>query len=220
MQVKLVGKPFGNDLMVANTARRSFGVEYETWSEEPRTKRGRSDRELINSLAKEGHLLPFRHPKIMFSCDAPLPVARQLGKHQVGMDWSEISRRYKTSGLSFYFHEDKWRADVKDRRQGSGDLLPEYEQITLSSIENAVVAYCLNAYETALSLGASPEQARFLLPQSMEASWTWTGSLLAWSHLYKQRTHPDAQRETRNFVEQIGFVVNKYFPVSWKALTE
>jgi len=218
MQVKYVDH-LGSDLFVANAARKSFGAGYETWSDVPRTARGRSDGELVASLARDGHLLPFRHPHITIECDAPIPVARQLGKHQVGLDWSEISRRYKTKGIEFYRIGTRWRGDVKDRRQGSGGLIDPETQLVLESIETHVIRTCVEAYEEALTLGASPEQARFLLPQSMEVSWTWTGSLLAFAHLYNQRTHPDAQTETRDFAEQCGQIMARHFPVSWLALT-
>lgn len=217
MLVKYVDH-MGSDLLVANTARKSFGAGYDTWSEEPRTPRGRSDRDLVNDLASDGHLLPFRHPHLIVECDAPIPVARQLGKHQVGLDWSEVSRRYKTKGIEFYRIGQRWRADVKDRRQGSGQLLPDAKQEILELIENGVITYCLNAYETALEHGASPEQARFLLPQGMEVAWTWTGSLLAFAHLWKQRSHPDAQQETREFAEQVANIAYERFPVAWLAL--
>lgn len=207
----------GDDLRVANVARKSFGAGFDTWSEEPRSARGRSDRELVMSLAAEGHFLPFRHPHLTVECDAPIPVARQLGKHQVGMEWSEISRRYKTKGIEFYRIGDRWRADVKDRRQGSGELLPPEKQTILSQIEEAVITMGINSYEAALEHGASPEQARFLLPQGMIVSWTWTGSLLAFLHLYKQRSHPDAQLETREFADQVADIVYKLWPVSWVA---
>lgn len=207
------------DLLVANAARRSFNQGYLEWSETPRTDRGRSDPDLIHDLAKDGHWLPFRHPHITLSCDSPIPVARQLGKHQVGMDWSEISRRYKTKGIEFYRMNGTWRADVKDRRQGSGGLLNDEKQYLLNLIEDHIIKMCLEGYEEALAIGASPEQCRFLLPQSMEVSWTWTGSLLAWAHLYKQRTHKDAQKETRDFAEQVGNILKEKAPVSWNALT-
>lgn len=37
------------------------------------------DHRLINFLAEEYHLLPFRHPHITMRCKVPLFVARQLG---------------------------------------------------------------------------------------------------------------------------------------------
>ena len=209
----------GDDLLVANAARKSFGADYTEFSYAPRSKNGRSDNELIIDLANDGHYLPFRHPHITLACEDALPIARQLGKHQVGLEWSEISRRYKTRGIKFTYLHDTWRADVDDRRQGSGELLPDYQQGMLNTIQSRNIKNCLNDYQQALDIGASPEQARYLLPQSMNAEWTWTGSLLAYAHLYRQRNHPDAQKEVRDFAIEVGKIMEGLFPHAWKALT-
>lgn len=219
MQCKLVTH-LGDDLLVANTARKSFGTGFEEFSWTPRTPRGRSDDELINSLAEDGHWLPFRHPTITLECAAALPIARQLGKHQIGLTWSEISRRYKTKNIQFTWLNDKWRADVEDRRQGSGGLHTLEVQEQLNAIQARNIANALNDYDEALRLKAAPEQARYLLPQSMNAEWTWTGSLLSYAHLYKQRNHPDAQKEVRDFAIEVGKIMEELYPVSWAALTK
>jgi thymidylate synthase (FAD) len=96
----------GSDLLVANAARRSFDNQHTQWTEKPRSRRGRSDPQLVADLARDGHYLPFRHPQITLACTAPLPIARQLGKHQVGFSWSEVSRRYRTKGISLHEIED------------------------------------------------------------------------------------------------------------------
>lgn len=219
MHVKYVTH-MGNDLLVANAARKSFGNEFNEFSYTPRSKNGRSDDELIQSLSSDGHWLPFRHPHIVLECADALPIARQLGKHQVGLEWSEISRRYKTKNIKFTYLDGQWRADIKDRRQGSGGLVSNDIQEVLAVIQDRNISNCLNDYQEALDLGAAPEQARYLLPQSMNAEWTWTGSLLAFVHVYKQRNHPDAQKEIRDFAEQLSGIIEPLFPISWKALTK
>ncbi len=207
----------GCDLLVANAARRSFDNQHTFWTDAPRSGRARSDAQLVADLARDGHLLPFRHPQITLACTAPLPIARQLGKHQVGFSWSEVSRRYKTKGITFHQIE-AWRSDVKDRRQGSGDLLPDVANNTLAAIQWRNIQRCMAEYEQALELGASPEQARFLLPQSMDVVWTWTGSLLGWAQLVQGRSHPDVQAETREFAQACSAIIAPIFPVSWAAL--
>jgi len=209
----------GDDLLVANAARKSFNNDYTEFSFTPRTPRGRSDDELIYSLAEDGHWLPFRHPHITVACEEALPIARQLGKHQIGLEWSEISRRYKTKDIKFTNLDGVWRSDVKDRRQGSGELLHINWQQDLEFIQTNNIKRCLQDYNTALDIGACPEQARYLLPQSMNAEWTWTGSLLSFAHIYKQRNHPDAQKEVRDFAIEIAKIMENLYPVSWDALT-
>lgn len=210
----------GTDLTVANAARRSHGVEHQELTWEPKNSRSRSDVQLIRDLVRDGHTLPFRHPHIEVACRSPVPIARQLGKHQVGFTWSEVSRRYKKRDITFHWMDGQWRADVKDRRQGSGDLLPDGVQDKLSLIQSRNVRNALNDFEEAMALGACLEQARMLLPQSMDVLWTWTGSLLGYAELYRKRTHQDAQKETRDFVEKAAKIIDPLFPVSWRALTE
>jgi thymidylate synthase (FAD) len=200
----------GTDLDVANAARRSFNTQHETLTDK--------DRALIGFLAREGHMLPFRHPQLSFACDAPLYVARQLGKHQTGMSWSEVSRRYRTDGLTAY-EIKRFRKDHPNRKQGEGPAMEQQDNDFWRLKQEQHWGYCLEMYEQALSEGMTPEQARGFLPQSMEVIWTWTGSLLAWSHLWKLRNHQDTQRETRDFVAMIAPQIAERLPHSWAALT-
>lgn len=207
----------GTDLTVVNAARRSHGVKHEVFTWEAKTLRSRSDVDLIGDLVAGGHFLPFRHPHIELSCAAPLPIARQLGKHQVGMTWSEISRRYKKKDLTFHYLDNTWRAEPADVRQGEGSLLPN--QSFLNHVQHRNIAACLEDFSDALDAGACLEQARFLLPQSMDVLWTWTGSLLAWYHVYHMRNHPDVQKECRDFASLLPRLIGSIYPVSWGFLT-
>jgi thymidylate synthase (FAD) len=221
MTIKAETFPYEGDLLAANAARGTHGIAYSEWSEEPRSKRGRSDRQLLMDLATADpipHELPFRHPHSSLLCRAPIPIARQLGKSQVGFEWSEISRRLKTNGITFHRVGRGWRRALSHYAQGSGELLPEGKQDVLQALEEGVITYGIRTYEAALEHGVAPEQARFLLPQSMEALWVWTGSLLGWSELYRKRSGQDTQLETRQFVDQVAGVMAEKFPVGWEAL--
>ena len=96
----------GTDLTVVNAARVSFDKE-SAWvfgeEEDPtfgsvRTHSlSNSDTKLIAYLAKHNHWSPFAHTSIQLRIKAPIFVARQLVKHQVGGVWNEVSRRYVDS---------------------------------------------------------------------------------------------------------------------------
>ena len=81
MNVELVVK-MGNDLTVLNAARVSYGKNKTTFE--------LSDEKLIKFLAKHNHWSPFAHCSIQFRIKAPIFVARQLVKHQVGLSLSLI----------------------------------------------------------------------------------------------------------------------------------
>lgn len=172
------------------------------------------DFSLIHFLSRERHLLPFRHPTITFRCQAPMFVARQLGKHQAGMSWSEESRRYVTTEPTFYW-PDTWRKKAANVKQGSSDeSLPSYWQTEMEGL----IDDALRVYNSALAAGMAPELARMILPQNMNITWVWTGTLLAWVYMIKERTVPTAQRETQEFVRMVESNLRERFPASMDAL--
>lgn len=189
----------------------------------------RADYGLLQYLAREQHVLPFRHPNITLRCEAPVFAARQLGKHQVGMSWSEESRRYVTTPPKFYW-PNKWRKAAANVKQGSSDEevevvtrkladVPEthYEAHPLQ-LADEVVRHAVSVYNDMLDGGVAPELARTVLPQNMYVTWVWTGSLLAYYQLYKLRSEGSTQKEARDFAEMIKAEVSKLYPESWAAL--
>ena len=86
MDVTLIDS-MGSDLSVVNAARVSFAKVHEDFDDDKDTK-------LIKYLAKHNHWSPFGHASLQFHIKAPVFVARQLVKHQIGLTWNEVSRRY------------------------------------------------------------------------------------------------------------------------------
>ena len=211
----------GNDLSVINAARVSFGkrsielgydqIEIDGYQRTiPHINS--KDQKLIRYLALHNHWTPFAHTSITFHIKAPIFVARQLGKHQVGLVWNEISRRYVDSMPELYT-PDEWRLAAEDKKQGSSDETVEY------SVQPAYV-FALQCYQNMVESGIAPEQARMVLPQSTYTEWYWTGSLAAFHRVCTQRTASDAQKETREIGNQIAERCAKLFPVSWRNLIE
>lgn len=222
----------GSDLLVVDAARASFGKQSE-WEVvgdndgEEVLALSAKDTKLINFLAREKHMLPFRHPTVTLRCQAPLFVARQLGKHQAGMSWSEESRRYITTEPTFYW-PDKWRKKADNVKQGSTDEPSEYMHDekygggnwdTINEyVQDEVVGTVVKTYEDMIAKGVAPEQARMILPQNMNITWVWTGTLLAWVHMIKERTAPTTQRETQEFARMVEHIMRQLYPVSMEAL--
>ena len=198
----------GNDLTVVNAARVSFDKRHGQLEH--------NDKGLINYLAKHNHWSPFAHCSVSYRIKAPIFVARQLQKHQVGLAWNEVSRRYVKSTPEFWDAEDGWREAVDDKKQGSGGQSPHQREM-MRSIE-IVNKTCLNHYRQALDMGICEEQARALLPQSMFTEWYWSGSLYAFSRVCNLRLSKDAQQETRKICLTIDKICASLFPLSWAAL--
>ena len=210
----------GDDLSVANAARVSFGKQTKAIEVYPTTIDEQlvtipftnvKDRHLIEYLAKHDHWTPFAHTSITFYIKSPIFIARQLGKHQVGLVWNEISRRYVSSEPEFYLPQE-WRLAAKDKKQGSLDETIKYDD----AIQVQEIA--LQHYQSMLEKGIAPEQARMVLPQSTYTEWYWTGSLYAFARICKLRLQPDAQKETRYIAQLISDRCDQLFPISWAVL--
>ena len=118
MDVTLVDH-MGSDLSVVNAARVSFAKSHEEFQE-------KADSRLINYLAKHNHWSPFGHASMQFHIKAPIFVARQLVKHQVGLIWNEVSRRYVDDEPEFY-NPKKWRLSAENKKQGSSEEEIEFD---------------------------------------------------------------------------------------------
>lgn len=209
----------GDDLSTVNSARVSFDKESD-WEHTELCCGANSlsskDSKLIKYLADHKHLTPFRHNAIQIRCTAPIFLARQLGKHQAGLSWNEVSRRYVDTPPEFYT-PDEWRGRPDGSiKQGSG------EKWTLNVAANSAYADFIervgNLYALMVKNGCAPEQARMVLPQSMMTTWIWSGNLLAFHHVYKERISEGAQLEARHFAKELGVILEQLFPVSFKAL--
>lgn len=202
----------GTDLTTVNAARVSYGAESHEFSER--------DEHLVNFLGEHNHVTPFRHAHATLRCRAPIFLARQLGKHQVGFSWNEISRRYKDGDaieIEYYIPDVLLGRPEKLMTQSAKPIPKDYANELFGYMRNAYL-HALREYQGLIDLGVAPEQARMVLPQGMITEWIWTGSLYGWANLYKQRSSEHAQYEARLFAEEVNKIMSEHFPKTWAAL--
>ena len=208
IKVEMIDK-MGTDLSVVNAARVSYAKVKSQFEDK--------DAKLISFLAKHGHWSPFAHASLSFRIRAPVFVARQLVKHQVGLSWNEVSRRYVSYEPELY-NIDEWRGKPVNSKQGSSGTieLSDLAKLTYSKMMEG----CKILYDQLLSEGVAPEQARAVLPQSMMTEWLWSGTLYAFARVCNLRCKPDVQKETREVADKISYHCEQYFPISWKYLID
>jgi len=162
---------------------------------------------LLESLSQK-RVMSFA--SLQFRIKAPIFVARQLVKHQVGLVWNEVSRRYVDDEPEFYIPSE-WRLKADDKKQGSSDEFIEY------NIESTM-EYVKETYNNLLKADIAPEMARMVLPQNLYTEWYWSGTLMAFARICNLRCKPDTQWETQLIAEMINLKSEELFPISWKAL--
>ena len=223
MKVTLIDS-MGSDLSVVNAARVSFAKE-SYWDRGGREGEGifklkEGDARLISYLARHNHWTPFGHTAVTLHVKAPIFVARQLGKHQVGLVWNEVSRRYVTEKPEFYFPTEGWRRKPEGSvKQGSGDVIDDDDWVVeCDKWYSEIALESLKLYDNMISRGVCAEQARMVLPQSMYTEWYWTGNIAAFARVCNLRLDLHTQKETRDIAKDISGLIEPIFPVSWKAL--
>ena len=208
MKVELIDV-MGNDLSVVNAARVSYAKVKEEFD--------KSDEKLIKYLAEHNHWSPFAHTFLSFRIEAPIFVARQLVKHQIGLVWNEESIRYIDATPKL--HKIKqWREKPKNSKQGSGDQI-----IIDNELFNQIQMHNQNAlllYDKLIQANIAPEQARAVLPLNTYTNWIWSGTLYAFARVCKLRLDDHAQKETRDIAQAINVCCLDSFPISWKYLNE
>ena len=214
MNVDLIDH-MGSDLSVVNAARVSFSKESEMiWIEDAPTMSKETlsdnDKKLVGYLAKHDHWSPFAHASLQFRIKAPIFVARQLVKHQVGLVWNEVSRRYVDDEPEFYIPKE-WRLKAEDKKQGSSNETIKYEL-------GSTMEFLRQTYNNMLKENIAPEMARMILPQNLYTEWYWSGTLMAFARVCNLRCKPDTQWETQLIAKMIDTEAKKKFPVTWGAL--
>jgi len=207
----------GSDLSVANAARASFAKESNELSVQ--------DARLINYLARENHMSPFRHAFMTFEFKAPLMVARQHWKYVVGSDhtmdsWNESSRRYVTMEPEFYIPSmEEWRLAPEDKKQGSQGIADPFTGSTLSQELMQYVERGEALYNMAMQNGIAPEQARLFLPAyGMYVIYRWSCSLQSVVLFLNQRLAEDSQVEIQHYAKAIKELAQPLFPICFKSL--
>ena len=221
MQVTLLDS-MGTDLTIVNAARVSFNKESEfvsRWNDDGEEVHDLSakDERLVNYLAKHNHWTTFGHCVAQFRVKAPIFVARQLVKHQVGLVWNEVSRRYVDGTPEYWLPTTLKSRPEGSIKQGAGLVHPN-SSFWIEQIEEQVIDG-IALYDAMIADDIAPEQARMVLSLNTMTEWWWTGSLAAWARVCNLRLDPHAQEETREVAEAFSIEMSKRFPIAWEALT-
>lgn len=126
-------------------------------------------------------------------------IAQQILRHR-SFHFQEFSQRYAEI-TNFEIYEAR-RQDSKNRQNSINDMT-ENEKGWFLSIQNDIHEHCQMYYEEALSRGIAKEQARFLLPVSVQTKMYMSGTIRDWIHYINVRTDVSTQKEHRDIAEEI-----------------
>ena len=210
----------GDDKMIANAARVSFGQD----NTKPLTKR---DEKLIKYLIEHKHTSPFEHNSITFMFEVPMFVRSQHMRHRTWA-YNEISRRYTQIDLRFY-EPSTFRTQHESNRQASNindqkdpTIAPLFLD-TYSSSSDAIAKwhdYSLDLFDKLLDAGVCREQARGVLPQNLYAKYYGTVNLSNLLKFIDLRLHEGAQWEIQKVAQACLEIAEEIWPYSIGAYRE
>jgi thymidylate synthase (FAD) len=202
----------GSEQIIVQAARVSYGAG---------TKSVREDRGLIRYLMRHDHTTPFEMVVLKFHIKAPIFVIRQWIRHRTA-SVNEESARY--SIMKEEFHEPAWE-DVgfqsKDNKQGrSSEEMPRelVERFLEYLKEDRQTAYA--HYEEFLQNNVARELARIVLPLSLYSEFYWEMNLHNLLHFLRLRLDAHAQKEIRDFAQQVAKCTQAVAPLAWEAFEE
>ncbi len=202
----------GSDQSIVQAARVSYGAG---------TKSVREDRGLIRYLLRHDHTTPFEMVVLKFHIKAPIFVVRQWLRHRTA-SVNEESARY--SIMREEFHEPGV-SDVgfqsKNNKQGRADdpvpdeIVRRFLQFLKDDRETAY-----SHYTHFLDDNVARELARVVLPLSLYSQFYWEMNLHNLFHFLRLRMDPHAQKEIRDFANQVAVCASAVAPLAWEAFEE
>ena len=215
----------GNDRTAYNAARTSY--DRADWDKEDTLNL--SELRLVTDLAENRHWTPFGHAHVTLWIQAPIFCRAQLIRSKIGltmtphededeMPISEMSRRVVKTRPS-YTLPHPWHLAPR-RGMGTAGPIPPNEVAAMKHRMERAVENAINAYMEAIVDGIAPEEARAILPQCIDTSWIWTGSLEAWSRVCKLRLESHAQNISQELARLINKKIEPLFPESWPRILQ
>jgi len=167
-----------------------------------------SSKEFIQKILQSGHESVIEHEKITVKIICDRGVSHEIVRHRIA-SYSQESTRYCN------YSKDKFGNELTLIRPFFWNKAPEKYAIwqdTMQTIENN--------YNKLISMGAQPEEARSILPNSLKTEIVVTMNLREWRHFFKLRTseraHPQMREITipmlKRFREEVPIIFDDIEP--------
>lgn len=139
----------------------------------------------LRRVLKSGHESVIEHEKITVKIICDRGVTHEIVRHRIA-SYSQESTRYCN------YSKDKFGGELTFIKPVFWMKNSQEYEIWEKQMQEAE-----NAYLTLIQLGASPEQARSILPNSLKTEIVVTMNLREWRHFFKLRTSKRAHPQMR-----------------------
>lgn len=161
-----------------------------------------SPEKLIRKLIKSGHTSVLEHVSIGIKLICDRGVTHELVRHRVGIAYSQESTRYCN------YNKEKFGKEITV-------IKPSFWNQSSVQYDEwfSAMLLCEKIYMNLIESGASPQEARSVLPNSLKTEIMVTANINEWRHIFKlrcsEKSHPDMVHIMRRIRDQ--FEIN--YPV-------
>ena len=149
--------------------------------------------EFVRRLIKRGHESVLEHVSLTFHIICDRAIMSELTRHRLCAFSVESTRYCKYNELTF--------------------VNPDFSEEQEHFIWLTTVKGCENFYRKLIGNGATPEQARAVLPLCLKSELYMTANLREWRHILKLRTSAKAHPQMRQVAGMILSILKEKLPV-------
>lgn len=161
----------------------------------------------IRSLIKRGHESVIEHESITVKVTCDRGVTHEIVRHRIA-SYSQESTRYCN------YTDGKFGSQITviDPRYGFGWDLTKEDDLNKWKVWNKAMDAAEWSYRQMLKYGATPQEARTVLPNSLKTEIVMTMNLREWRHFIRLRTSPAAHPQMQEAANLIAEVFTLYYP--------
>lgn len=155
----------------------------------------------IRRILKSGHESVIEHSRltVKFICDRG--VTHEIVRHRIA-SYSQESTRYCN------YTKDKFGSEITFIKPYFWENDPEKYNVWLDSMQHAE-----DNYRKLIEMGAKPEEARSILPNSLKTELVVTMNYREWRHYFRLRTSERAHPQIREVSIPLLLELNRRIPV-------
>lgn len=168
---------------------------------------------LVSNLIKRGHEAMLEHDSISVRIICDRGVSHEIVRHRIASYAQESTRYCNYTGDKFGN-----QITVIDIATGFKYDLTKNSDIKKYEIWNRAMEQAAEAYFEMMEAGATPEEARSVLPNSLKTEIVVTMNLRAWRNFFKLRCDYHAHPQMREVADNIYDLFLEKYPIFFEDL--
>lgn len=162
---------------------------------------GQSSERFVENIIKSGHESVIEHEKISVRIICDRGVSHEIVRHRIA-SYSQESTRYCN------YYKDKFGKELTVIKPIFWDESSEEYKLWYKTMQNIE-----DSYNKMIEMGAKPQEARSILPNSLKTEIVVSMNLREWRHFFKLRTSIKAHPQMREVVCGLLDEFKKRIPV-------